>query len=696
MSIFSRFFGGAKKIVTGESFTSFYSGDVPSKHGRALLGEYRNLVYSCIRAITDEVGRYEPKIYKRSDEGNKVPLKGVHPMLKILDNPNPTMTKFEFFAASETYLELTGEFFWYKAKGQLSGKTKELYLLSPDKMKVAIDDKTGDVKGYAFMKGNGTEIPLLKEEIIHKKEFDPSNPYRGLGVVQAGLLFIETDNKTGQFQHNFMKNQATPSGILTLKSTKGLIGVEAFKKIMYKWKEEYSGTDNAGKTLVIREADADFKKLGLSLSELDMGALKRLTQENVRQLFRVPQQLLGITETGGLGGLGRANIEAIEYMFAKKTIEPKLDSYDDLLTRWLKDEWKDEELFVEHVSQIPEDKEFKLKEYDIGVDRWILRDEIRQETGRESIVGTDELYTTFNQIPIGESNPKLSESKAATLAPKIVSKAASRNFFDALLTVEDRLANTVENRFIKYLNKQERYVLGKLGEQMGKSLVVFPESEEELLKLTGLLEALVTKVMMQVGEMTLEYLGSDAEFALTQAIRDVVFDNLKKGLKDFDLETAKKIQKQLAIGLSEAEDVAQLTKRIEAVYEEAAGYRAERIARTESHRIVNEANARAYLQQGVTKVKWVARGNACPFCKAMDGRVVNIGQSFVPVGGSITADDGSQLFNNFIDIKYADAHPNCNCYLDPVFEKSVEVDIAKSSEDEVLNQKLLKLINESY
>ena len=39
---------------------------------------------------------------------------------------------------------------------------------------------------------------------------------------------------------------------------------------------------------------------------------------------------------------------------------------------------------------------------------------------------------------------------------------------------------------------------------------------------------------------------------------------------------------------------------------------------------------------------------------------------FVPRGGSINADDGEEFLNDYDDITYADAHPNCKCKLMPV------------------------------
>lgn len=675
-------FKGITKLFTsefaGESFMSSVWGGVSRRSRRQLLEEYKNLVYQCITAIAEDVARYEPIFYRKDGRsGEKKPV--THEFQTIIENPNPNMSQFELFEATQSFIELTGEAFWYVAVGERTRKPKEVDLIRPDRVKVAIDKETGDVAGYTVMTDAGTEIPLETDEVIHFKTFNPMNPYRGLGTVQAGLLYIETENSTSLFQRNFMKNQATPSGVLELK---GNISKEAFNKVKKIWKEQQAGLANVGKTLFIRNTDAKFTKVGLSLSDIDMAALKKITDEKVRGMFRVPKPLLGDTDQNGLG---RNNIEAIEYVFEKRVIDPKFVRIDDTLRLAVRKYYGDKSVYIDHVSQIPDDKEAQLAEDKEAVGKWKTANEIRKERGLEPIPGGDDLYYNFNQIPVGDekdngengsSNKSAKKFKLVLHSQKtgVRKDTAEDNFFSLLERIEDNTDSKYRKQFKKLVNEQRDALIELLSAQSEKGFTtkaydeLMPEEQEEAKRFAEALIALLISTIQTSGAAALEFIGvSDIEFAVSQAVRDAVFESTERLMRNFTRETVLKLQKQLAEGLANNETIEQLTKRVESVYKDAAGYRAERIARTEAHKASNQGVAEGYRQAGVKKMQWRIRdGGACEFCMAMNGTIVDIGQSFVPKGGTIEGTEGGSYLNDYDDIRYADAHPNCRCQLVPI------------------------------
>jgi len=674
-------FKGITKLFTsefaGESFMNYLWGGVSRRSRRQLLEEYKNLVYQCISAIAEDVGRYEP-IFQRKDGRNGEKKTVAHEFQTVLENPNPNMSQFELFEATQSFIELTGEAFWYVAVGEKSRKPKELDLIRPDRVKVAIDKEDGSVAGYTVMRDDGTEVPLETDEVIHFKMFNPMNPYRGLGTVQAGLLYIETETSTSLFQHNFLKNQATPSGVLELK---GNISKEAFNKVKKIWKEQQAGLANVGKTLFIRNTDAKFTKVGLSLSDIDMAALKKITDEKVRGMFRVPKALLGETDSTGLG---RNNIEAIEYVFEKRVIDPKFVRIDDTLRLAVRKYYGDKTVYIDHVSQIPEDKEAQLAEDKEAVGKWKTANEIRKERGLDPIDGGDDLYYNFNQIPVGDtkdngengSSNKSARFKLVLSSQKtgVRKDTAEDNFFSLLERIEDNTDAKYRKVFKKLVNEQRDAMLELFEAQAEKAFTqkaydeLMPDEQEEAKRFAEALIALLILTIQNSGTAALEFIGvSDLEFTVSQAIRDAVFESTERLIRQFTRETVLKIQKQLAEGLAGNETIEQLTKRIESVYKDATGYRAERIARTEAHKASNQGVAEGYRQAGVKKMQWRIRdGGACEFCVSLNGTIVEIGQSFVPKGGTIEGADGGSYLNDYDDIRYADAHPNCRCQLVPI------------------------------
>lgn len=387
-----------RPIESTDTFVTWFNKTLGIKTPDQLIKEYKGIVYACVTAICEDVAKYEPYFFKYDKNGNESIVLN-HPFFQLLHKPSPNLTQYNLFEATQSYLELTGEAFWYLSLGERTRKPYEIDYMNPAKVKIATGDN-GEVIGYTFRKSDGTEIPLDVDEVIHFKTFNPDNPYRGLGTVQAGLLQIRTENAASEFQYNFLENQASPSGVIQVT---GKISKEAFAKLKRKWKEGHQGISNAGKTLFIRNGEVKFEKIGLSLSELDMSTLKSMTEEDVLKIFKVPKVILGESDTSGLG---RATIEGAEYIFAKRTIDPRLTRIDDTLKLYVKKAYGDDTIEIGHESQVPEDMAAELEEDEAGVDKWLTRNEIRKKRGLEPLDGGDTLYSTFQQIPIEVPNPQ--------------------------------------------------------------------------------------------------------------------------------------------------------------------------------------------------------------------------------------------------------------------------------------------------
>lgn len=655
------------------SWVSSFFGHSSARSQYMLLKEYKNIVYSCINAIAEDVGKYEP-VFSKTDPKVEV-TRTPHDFEKILEQPSPTLSKYDLFFSSQVYLELMGEAYWYVELGEKSRKPKSITFMRPDRVRHAYNEATGDITGYVYMNDAGREMPLDLDEVIFIKKFNPESPRRGLGTVQAALLYIDTDTATSTFQNNFMRNQATPSGVLQVT---GQITPEAFKKLKTIWSEQQAGLNNAGKTLFIRSSEAKFTKMGLSIADLEMGTLKKITKEDVREMFKVPAQILGSTESSGAGGLGRANLEAVEYIFAKRTIEPKLKQWDDVVQMAVRRYYK-ENIFVTHVSQIPEDMAAILEEDKAGAHKWIRVNEIRKRRNLPAVPGGDDLYYDSRMLPLGtKQEAAKSVAKAFDLGGpkrliKVVTKAdKDERYFNELRRIEAAAAKEYDAVMSKYLIKQERRVKERINSIYGGKKKDISDDLADVIAfgredLTADLYSLLILMLADAAEKGIDFVGKpDVEFILEQAVRNSIFDATDRLTKSFNDDTVQLLQKTLGAGLANKESIEELTKRVEAVYAEAEGYRAKRIANTEAHKSKNYGVSEGYRQSGVKKMKWRAINPSCKFCAAMNGTVTTIGQPFLSKGDKVVDDEGKEYIADYTDVLYADLHPNCDCELEPI------------------------------
>lgn len=649
-----------------------------NKSRRDLLDEFKNLVHQCITTITANVARYEPIAYRVGPDGKKVPVKA-SPLIALLKRPNPMMSQYDFIEACETYRNLSGEFFIHFGLGQNSGKPKEMYLISPDRVRLAIDKETGEVVGAMVRRPDGLEMPLDLNEFAHYKTFNPGNMYRGLGVVEANLLYVEIENTTSGFQYNYMKNQATPSGVLTFRAdNKQTIDKDAFLKAKAQWNEQYSGEENAGKTLFVREMDVKFEKVGLSLADLDMAGLKEMTDQKVRNAFKVPKAMLGETDSSGLG---RGNVEAIEYVFAKYTIDPIQNRYDDFFTMLANKYWPGDSIELGHVSQIPEDKEFEQKKNSEAVNVWKTINEVRMEEGKEAIDGGDTLYVPFNVTAINAPAPAAATGKKLVISlkqlPEVVADKPSAlkkstdgelAFHLALQKIEKKAEKDYDHKLGGLIDEQHKDVLSRLADFAGKAFdQITPDAATTAAAWTVSLAPVLEQAIEQSGPLTLDYLNvkDQIDFILNQGARKHIYESTTRLMTSFNQELTEKLQKQLIQGINNKESIAQLTKRVNDVYTDAKTWQAKRIANTESHRANNFGVREAFKSAGVKRMVWRANPNACEFCQAMDGQTAEVGGNFLAQGQSVTGTDGGSYLADYDNVQLADLHPNCACYIVP-------------------------------
>jgi HK97 family phage portal protein len=648
------------------------------------LDAYRGIVYACINRVADSYASYEPYIERIS--GKEKTVLADHEFLKLLRRPSGTddkavpYTLFDLLFATAVLIELQADAYWYVPVGENTKKPKEIILLRADKVGRELDDQ-GEITSF-FVRVNGSKVEIPIYEMIPFIGFNPKEPYRGLGTTEAGADYVETEVFSAKFTKNFFKNNAGISGILTFAGelTKG-----AFKKAVRLWRERYQGVENAGKVMMVRNSEATFTKVGLGLDELDMAALRQMSREDIGLMYGVPLSLLGKSEESGMG---RANIEALEYTFAKYTIEPKLKRLDSILQFALERYYKTTDLKICHQNIIPEDKEFELQMREKGTDMWITRNEIRRKDGNPEVEGGDKLRAPFNSLPIDEdimgSSAADDSSKGLTIRIKrrVPADSKKKDSSDQVVKESFRLQlmrnqTLYEKRYGKKLDnvltEQRKEALNNL--EAHASAFATKDFNQKLFDDAAAdiaMEKILMPVLKDLGEtqgpLAMLFAGDDqGEFIMTAAYETLLRNSTQKMAKNYNDETLEALNRTLAVGIQAGENLTELKKRVEEVYAGAKGYRAERVARTETLKASNSATNEAYRQTGYVKQKeWLVNPGACEQCDAFNGKVIDLDGTFIQQGEDYEDSGGNTHTNSYEDIEAPPLHPNCRCTIVPV------------------------------
>lgn len=590
-----------------------------------------------------------------------------HPLYLLAANPNPRYTASDFIHLYGMLFKIYGETFWYKARGESSGKVKELYLLNPAQIELKIDD--GELLGYILHKASGEQVPFTPEEIYHDKSPNPFNEWRGMSVLERASLYVDTEIVTSQFTLNYMKNNASPSGIVSLPA----MSTETFKQFTMQWRENYEGPLNAGKTAFIRGEEASFQAVGATLKDVDQKITREMAKEDVLMMLDMPRELLGWAKDGGLG---RDTYAAAYYVFTETTLDPTMRRLDriyqsilDEMSRPAGTALQTGKETVSHESPVPEDKEHKLLYQEKATNNWITINEARALDGLDPITDGDKIK---DKQPVAMAPAK--SDPVDNKAKRVVLKAAptQKDLHEDQEAFRSKLVETNEIYFTKMKREMSRFAgqqEAKVIANINASSKVYEdwlfEVKEDSEKLALLLIPIVIALMEEQGKDVANFITGEL-LTLSPEARKAAEINIKQIAGVYNVDTLRALETTLAEGQANGESLVKLKKRVEQVYQDAKGYRAERIARTESMKASNGSAEMVYKQNGFTKVAWFVNPGACQWCQPFAGREKTIGATFVNNGDVVTGSEGGQMRIDYQDIITPPLHTNCTCSLVPV------------------------------
>ncbi len=299
-------------------------------------GYLKNIIaYKCITMLSRSASSVPLLVY------NKKTNKKIenHPLEKLLNSPNPTQSSSEFFESLYSYKLIAGNSYIQAIflNNNEFLNPKELFILRPDRINILVDGNSSIPYGYKY-KVNSKENTFYvdringKSEILHIKNFNPVNDWYGLSPVESASYSIDQHNEASKWNQSMLQNGARPSGALMVKGggeDGSFLSDEQFSRLKTQLNEEFSGTENAGKPLLL-EGGLEWKEMSLSPNEMDFLNMKNSCARDISLAFGVPSQLLGIPGDNTYSNLTEARLSMWE-----ETIIPMLDNTTNALNNWL-------------------------------------------------------------------------------------------------------------------------------------------------------------------------------------------------------------------------------------------------------------------------------------------------------------------------------------------------------------------------
>lgn len=669
-----KFFSGAntetKSFNFGVPVAEFFGNTWNSFLTRkSYLDEYKGWVFRCIQLNAQEVASVKLHLRKKKDDEEVFE----NPILQLIYKPNPFITFSDLIENYQASQEMDGNAFWCLAKDKI-GRIREIWPLRPDRVTV-ITSKEKYIAGYSYRPdGKSKAIFFEPDEILHFKTYNPINPVRGIGTVEAAIAAIDSDNYARLWNKKFFENSARPDVVLEYDGT---MDEDSYKRTTEKWEQKYKGVENAGKTAVLR-GGLKIKQLNFSQKEMDFVELRKFSRDEIFALFGIHKGVLFADD------VNLANAQIALWSYARFTIKPRIRKLVEYLNEFLLPRLGYGDLYFTYDDPVPQDRDKQLAEYEKGWGKWLTTNDIRVREGLPEIDGGNDLLVSFSLLPMnqakqiaGDNNKKQTKSisEQREKEGEIVWKA----MIQRTVLYENKFKTGLGEIFKKEKNK----VLDKLeGKKAIKSVDDYLPDDYSVSATIDLARPLLTALVKQEGEEAAKLLmlrtGVEQIFDFNKAIQDILERDIKKFAKEVARTTREQLKETLSEGINAGEGADDLKNRVLNIYE-VADSRAEAIARTETIRSSNFATEESWKQSGVVEGKeWYTASDerVCDFCGPMHTKVIDINGNYFDKGDSAF---GFKV--DWSDVSAPPLHPQCRCTLLPVlvegksFNKKVDTKI---------------------
>ncbi len=253
-----------------------------------------------------------------------------HPIVRLLNHPNPYMSRFNLWATMIMDRDLAGNAYLYKARarpGDITSPVLELWRLRPDRIRV-VPDADRFVGGYQYRAGR-TSIDLAPEDVIHFKARHPLNEYYGMPPLMAASERVDIDNWMRNFVGAFFRNGGAPGAVLTVK---GALTQEAKDRLRERHRTTFGGSGGWFDLMIIEQSEATYTPITMQLGQrgLVVPELSAINEARIAMIFGVPLSLLGAL--AGQESSSYANKRQDWQVLWDSTLAPLYSELDDTLT----------------------------------------------------------------------------------------------------------------------------------------------------------------------------------------------------------------------------------------------------------------------------------------------------------------------------------------------------------------------------
>ncbi len=629
----------------------------------------------------------------------------LHPILALLQNPNPWMSGFEFACMRAMFTALTGNLYLHpvveslRFEGKSLSRIKELWVMPSQYVKIQPGEPNEEdyIRGYWYGVDQTRARLFAPDEVFHMRRPNPGSQYYGLGEVEANWSTLKLSIAQRETDQAKFDNQSRPDLVVTTESAN--VSMDQIKELQNEWARLFRGTFRQGAPVFLT---GKTNVIPLNWAPSEIGD-KEIIIEEIAAVTGVPVSLLKANDP---------NLASAQVGFAswrEQTTLPLCRQDEEFLNNYIMPAFGiEDDAFLAYDDPVPENRDELRMDGDVAIKNGnITRNEWRVENGYEPVddENADTLLVPTGLTPIdkvgempamgsgfslggfgGEDKPK---PKPADNGEEKQSKHIYAKSHDAG-GADDTARDGESERLIR----EFMLTCSRMFAVQRQACMRIMRGQKAL-KDNSLLAQLITEIMNTSPEFAKQIqpfmerillVGGKAglsEIRLPPTMFEVTNPAVSEFIRNYSIRlagevntfTAMKLSENLAEGLDAGESTSQLANRVSETYTDFEGYRSEMIARTESARAYTEGTREAWRESDVVAGKtWRLAAGGCPICKTIAQQYgadnpIPLDQPFYPLGSVIPLPDGKVYRVDYAAIMGPPGHPSCRCSVAPAMKK---------------------------
>jgi len=619
-------------------------------------------VFACVRILAETLGELPLILYEQQGDSRRRATS--HYLYNLLhDSPNPLMTAFEFRETIQGHLALWGNAY-IQIDYDARGRVVELWPLMPNMM---IDvRRDGERILYRYQLPNGQLIWLSSNNVWHLRGLG-SDGLMGYSVVGFARKNFESGLMADEFAYRFYKNDARPGIVL---EHPGELSPTAHENLRASWAEVHQGVEKSHKPAILEEG-MKLHEVGMPLNDAQFIETRNFQIADVARWFRMQPHKIGHMENATFSNIEHQSIEHVV-----DTIQPWTRRWEQSIKQTLILPGDRQRYYAEFLldALLRGDTAARYNAYAQGRQwGWMSANDIRRLENMNPVEGGDVYLVPLNMIPAPQAgqqqdqNARQIDSAAGQIANGIAETRDNRAA-PTRLRLRSAYLGLYKDTAARVLRREVNDIRGQMDKMTSARAM---DSTKFLLWLEEFERDHADFVKKQLMPLN----GSYGEAVAAEALDEVGSEDEigPEVMRFIDSYTGGFAARHTGISLDRIRQAIKAAQQKQQPIEDAIGSeldtwegsRSSNIAEEESTRFNNAVAKTVFAIAGIQKLKSVAFGDSCPYCKALNGKIIGIKQFFLQPGDQLLPDGVDEPLTSSTAIGHPPYHGGCDCMIVP-------------------------------